>query len=264
MEAVAFLPAGTVETVHEAEPRANVELRVAASGEPVVVFAFPYSAERVAAMRAIPGRRFDWDAREWRVPRHETTAVYVADVLARWPDLVADEAVLAWLEACDLRWLGRVSTRKRDGAGQFVVRTTAGELPSSLAALAVESDVRGVVLPLTPEAAEALLDERGARLDGRAAGCASRLQLGLEPPGAALVVEYTVAEPRFGLDVLWDVDAALAFVKLPGAETRSRTVPIDPWALEALEAFLREHRVAVAATAEPSNIFSLPIIMRSA
>ena len=135
MEAVAFLPAGTVETVHEAEPRANVELRVAASGEPVVVFAFPYSAERVAAMRAIPGRRFDWDAREWRVPRHETTAVYVADVLARWPDLVADEAVLAWLEACDLRWLGRVSTRKRDGAGQFVVRTTAGELPSSLAAL---------------------------------------------------------------------------------------------------------------------------------
>src|SRR3954453_6966466 len=83
--------------MREVDPRPNVELRVAASGEPVVVFAFPYSAERVAAMRAIPGRRFDWEAREWRVPRHEATAVYVADVLARWPDLVADEAVREWL-----------------------------------------------------------------------------------------------------------------------------------------------------------------------
>jgi len=81
-----------VAPVRAVDPGPNVELRVV-SGEAVVVFAFPYDGERVAAMRAIPGRRFDWDAREWRVPQHETTAVYVADVLARWPDLVADEAV---------------------------------------------------------------------------------------------------------------------------------------------------------------------------
>jgi len=172
-------------------------------------------------------------------------------VLARWPDLVADEAVHEWLEACDLRWLGRVTTRKRAGAGEFVVRTAAGELPEALAALAVESDGRAAVLPFSRAAAEALAGERGARLDGRAAGCVARLEVGLQPPGAALVVEHTVAEPRFGLDVLWDTDAALAFVSLPGADARSRTVPIDPWALEPLEAFLREHGVVVGATAQP-------------
>src|SRR4051794_23475784 len=175
--------------MREVDPRANVELRVARSGEPVVVFAFPYSAERVAAMRAIPGRRFDWVEREWSVPQHETTAVYVADVLARWPDLVADEPVRAWLDACDLSWLGRVTTRKRAGAGEFVVRPAAGTLPDALAAAAVDRDERSVVLPFTAEAAEALLAERGARLDGRAAGCASRLRVGLDPPGAALMVE---------------------------------------------------------------------------
>src|SRR3954469_91403 len=237
--------------MREVDPPPNVELRVAASGEPVVVFAFPYAAERVAAMRAIPGRRFDWDAREWSVPQHDATAVYVADVLARWPDLVADEPVRAWLDECDLRWLGRVTTRKHAGAGQFVVRTAAGSLPDALRELAVEGDERSIVLPFSEEAAEVLAAERGARLDGRAAGCAARLQVGLAPPGAALVVEHTVNEPRFGLDVLWDTDAAIAFVALPGADVRSRTVPIDPWLLEPLEGFLREHAVAVAATAQP-------------
>src|SRR3954447_14659591 len=237
--------------MHEVDPRPHVELRVAASGEPVVVFAFPYSAERVAAMRVIPGRRFDWVEREWSVPQHETTAVYVADVLARWPDLVADEPVRAWLDACDLSWLGRVTTRKHAGAGQFVVRTAAGSLPDELRDLSLGGDERSIVLPFSEEVPEWLAAERGARLDGRAAGCVARLQVGLDPPGAALVVEHTVAEPRFGLDVLWDTDAALAFVKLPGAEARSRTVPIDPWGLEPLEGFLREHAVAVAATAQP-------------
>src|SRR3954462_5154114 len=234
-----------------AAARPNVELRVAPSGEPVVIFAFPYSAEIVNAMRAIPGRRFDWVEREWSVPQHETTAVYVADVLARWPELVADEAVHAWLGEAPLRWLGRVTTRKREGVGQFVARTVAGDLPETIAELSTELGAREAVLPFSAAAAEALLDERGAGLAGRAAGCASRLQVGLDPPGAALVVEHTVNEPRFGLDVLWDEDAAIAFVALPGADVRSRTVPIDPWVLEPLEGFLPEHAVAVATTAQP-------------
>src|SRR3954464_255513 len=124
--------------MEEAPPRPNVELRVAASGEPVVVFAFPYDAALVQAMRAIPGRRFDWVEREWSAPRHEATAVYVADVLARWPSLVADEAVLAWLGSAPLRARGRATPRKRGGAGEFVVRTAAGDMPQPIAALAVE------------------------------------------------------------------------------------------------------------------------------
>src|SRR4051794_20018035 len=151
--------------MREVEPPANVELRVAASGERVVVFAFPYSAERVAAMRAIPGRRFDCVEREWSVPAHETTAVYVADVLARWPDVLVDEAVRSWLDSCDLHWLGRATTRKRGGRGEFVVRTAAGSVPEALAALAVDREERSLVLPFTAEAAQALLGERGARLD---------------------------------------------------------------------------------------------------
>src|SRR3954451_10036284 len=143
-----------------APSRPNVELRVARSGEAVVVFAFPYSAEIVDAMRGIPGRRFDWVEREWTVPQHETTAVYVADVLARWPALVADEAVHAWLGESPLRWLGRVTTRKREGAGQFVARTVAGDLPQTLAELSSELGAREAVLPFSAAASEALLDER--------------------------------------------------------------------------------------------------------
>jgi SWI/SNF-related matrix-associated actin-dependent regulator 1 of chromatin subfamily A len=237
--------------MREAPPRPNVELRVAPSGEPVVVFAFPYAADLVQAMRAIPGRRFDWVEREWSAPRHDATAVYVADVLARWPELVADEAVLRWLGETPLRWLGRATTRKREGAGEFVVRTIAGEMPEAIRAEAVEDSEREAVLAFSAAAADALLEERGAKLDGRATGCATRLQVGLDPPGAALVVEHTVSEARFGLDVLWDADTADAFNTIPGADTRSRTVPIDPWILEPLEAFLRGHAVAVAPSAKP-------------
>src|SRR3954454_16691230 len=237
--------------MREVDPRPNVELRVAASGEPVVVFGFPYSAERVAAMRAIPGRRFDWDAREWSGPQHEAPAVYVADVLAPCPDLAASDTVRAWLDDCDLRWLGRVTTRKHAGAGQFVVHTAAGTLPDELRSLAVEGDERSVELPFSEAVAETLAADRGARGDGRAAGCVPRRRGGLEPPGAALVVEHTVAEPRFGLDVLWDTDAAIAFVALPGADVRTRTLLIVPWVLEPLQGFLREHTVALAATAQP-------------
>src|SRR4051794_34212476 len=204
-------------------------------------------------MRAIPGRRFDWVEREWIVPRHETTAVYVADVLGRWPALVASAEVQEWLTASPLHWLGRATTRKRDGQGQFVVRTIAGEVPAAIAALAVdELEDRALVLPFSAEAADALLSDDGARLDGRATGCATRLQVGLVPPGAALVVEHTVAEARFGLDVLWDGDSVGAFNALPGADSRSTTVPIDPWNLEALEAFLQAHGITVAPSAEPS------------
>ena len=45
-----------------ADPVHNVELRRNSQGHDSVVFAFPYRADIVDAVRAIPGRRFDWDA----------------------------------------------------------------------------------------------------------------------------------------------------------------------------------------------------------
>jgi SWI/SNF-related matrix-associated actin-dependent regulator of chromatin subfamily A-like protein 1 len=240
--------------VELAPPRPNVELRVDQAGEPVVVFAFPYDQALVQAMRGIPGRRFDWVEREWHVPRHELTAVYVADVLNRWPQLHVADDVRRWLAGAPSGWLGRVSVRKRDGEPEFVARSLAGELAPALAAHASPygDGGREWTLPFTAEAADALLEEAGARLEKPALGCATRLQVGVTPPRAELVMAHSVDEPRLGLEVLWDHDAAAAFVALPGAEARSRTLPIDPWVIEPLDAYLRAHDVAVSAGARPT------------
>jgi len=236
--------------VQLAPSRPNVELREIRR-EPHVVFAFPYDRELVDAMRAIPGRRFDWDAKEWSVPQHDTVAPYVADVLSRWPRLVVADEVRAWLARVPTDWLGRVSTRRAGRTGVFVVRTLAGELPEGLAALASSVGGREATLPFTVEVAEALSDLTSARLDAAAASCALRLRVGLQVPPAELVVEHTVEEARLALEVLWDHDTGEAFLGLPGVERGSRTLPIDPWALEPLEAFLRAHDVAVSPNAAP-------------
>jgi hypothetical protein len=236
--------------VQLAPERPNVELREVRR-EPHVVFAFPYRADLVEAMRAIPGRRFDWDAREWSVPQHETIAPYVADVIARWPDLAVGDDVSAWLRTVAARWLGRVTTRRAGRTGEFTVRTLAGDLPEGLASLATATGEREATLPFTPEVAELLSDLAGARLDHAAASCALRLRVGLDPPPAELTVEHTVEEARLSLEVLWDHDTGAAFLALPGVERRSRTLPIDPWALEPLEEFLRVHEVAVSPNAMP-------------
>ena len=44
----------------------NVTLRDDVSrGGRIVVLSFPYREDIVDAVRQVPGRRFDWDAREW-------------------------------------------------------------------------------------------------------------------------------------------------------------------------------------------------------
>jgi hypothetical protein len=236
--------------VQLAPSRPNVELREIRR-EPHVVFAFPYRPDLVDAMRAMPGRRFDWDLKEWSVPQHDTVAPYVADVLSRWPELAVADDVRAWLAAVPTHWLGRVTTRRAGRTGEFVVSTLAGDLPEGLAALATHGTGREAVLPFTEPVAEVLSDLTTARMDVAAASCALRLRVGLDPPPAELVVEHTVEEPRLALEVLWDEATGEAFNRLPGVERRSRTLPIDPWALEPLEHFLRTHDVAVAATARP-------------
>ena len=70
-----------------AEPADNVELRTDHHGHRHVVFAFPYRADIVDAVRAIPGRRFDWDAKEWWAPQADDTAPFVKGVIERHPAL---------------------------------------------------------------------------------------------------------------------------------------------------------------------------------
>jgi superfamily II DNA or RNA helicase len=235
--------------VREADPVHNVELRRNANGHEAVVFAFPYRADIVDAVRAIPGRRFDWQAKEWWAPRVDATAAYVQGVLERFPDLDVAPEVSEWLSRAVKGWVGRVTTARRAGKGWFVLDGIAGELPDELLELADERGERSW-LPFSQEVAEALLEELpGARLDQRAARCASKLQVGLEPAPATLMLVESYGESRFKLEVNWDPDTVGAFVALPAAEAHGRTVPIDPYLLEPLEHFIRLHSIDVGANA---------------
>ena len=160
-----------------ADPVHNVELRRNSQGHDSVVFAFPYRADIVDAVRAIPGRRFDWEAKEWWAPRADAVAPFVKGVLERHPTLSVAPDVTEWLSRAVTGWIGRVTSGKLEGRGHFILDTIAGELDEPLAELADERGGR-LWLPFTRTVAEALLETRGARLDPRALRCASRLQVG--------------------------------------------------------------------------------------
>ena len=230
------------------DPGHNVELRVNAHGHDSVVFAFPYRAEIVDAVRAIPGRRFDWEAKEWWAPRADAVAPFVKGVLERHPSLSVHPDVDAWLARAVVGWIGRVTAGKLHGEGRFVLETIAGELEDPLTPLAEEHGGR-LWLPFTQVVANELLESKGARLDQRALRCASRLQVDLEPAPATLALVESYGEPRFKLDVNWDPETIPAFLALPACEAHGRTIPVDPYLLEPLEHYLRTFGVEPAANA---------------
>ncbi len=231
-----------------AEPAHHVELRRSPSGMDSVVFSFPYRADVVDAVRGIPGRRFDWEAKEWWAPRADATAPYVQRVIERHDWLSVAPDVTEWLSRAVTGWVGRVTTGRRDGKGVFLLETVAGELEEPLASLAVQ-DGPWLRLPFYQGVATELLEQRGARLDPRAQRCASRLQVGQAPAPATLTLIHGVAEPRFTLDVNWDPDVVPAFLELPACEAHGRTLPVDAYLVEPLEAFLRDFNVEVGSTA---------------
>ncbi len=226
----------------------NVVLRRDQYGHESVVFAFPYRADVVDAVRAIPGRRFDWEAREWWAPKADATAPYVKGVLERHPWLVVDDEVELWLARAVTGWVGRVSAGRHDGAGAFLLETVAGELPDELAALATQAGSR-IVLPFTAEVARGIEALPGARPDPRATRCLQRLLVGVQPATATISYAQSVGEPRFKLEVNWDPDTVPAFLALPAAEPHGRTLPVDPYLLEPLEHYIRTFDVEVAPNA---------------
>src|SRR5215211_5479999 len=122
-------------SVRVVEPAHNVELRADRQGHAHVVFAFPYRADIVDAVRAIPGRRFDWDAKEWWTPQADSTAPYVKGVIERHPALLVAPEVTAWLAEATSGWVGRVGAARLDGRGAFVLETISGDLPDDLVPL---------------------------------------------------------------------------------------------------------------------------------
>src|SRR3954463_14439689 len=147
-----------------AEERPNVELRRDADGSPIVVLAFPYDPHVVALVRRIPGRRFDWDRREWYAPVDDWAGVHVADVVDRFPELTTSAEVDVWLRAVDRRWVGRITTARPDGHGCFALPPRAGTVPEPLLDGAVEQEDGTLLVPLTLTAAETIEELRSARL----------------------------------------------------------------------------------------------------
>jgi SWI/SNF-related matrix-associated actin-dependent regulator of chromatin subfamily A-like protein 1 len=225
----------------------NVQLRQGGEGEPIVVLAFPYDPEIVALVRTIPNRRFDWDTREWSAPADDWAGVVVADALERFPELTSETAVDSWLERIERRWIGYVRTARHDGRGWWVLDTRAGAVPPALRAVAVEHDGE-LLVPLTETAARELRAQRSARVDAAAERCLAIVELGDVPPPARLVVARGVEGERLRLEVVWDPDVGVAFEGLPGAEG-TRSMPLDPWVAEQLDAFIARHGVQVAGQA---------------
>jgi SWI/SNF-related matrix-associated actin-dependent regulator of chromatin subfamily A-like protein 1 len=227
--------------------RAHVELRPDRDGGQTVILAFPYDRALVDLCRSIPHRRFDWDTREWSAPASDWAAMKVTEALERYPDLAPSPEVLEWLAGVRQRWIGSVSTTRYDGRGWLVLKTLAGPLPEPLTEGAVEHEGR-LLAPLRPAAAEALRAQRSAHLDIAAERCLQIVERGGEPPPARLVYVRGVDGEELRLEVLWDPDIGLAFTELPGANG-TRSVPLDPWLAEALDAFLARHEVEVAGEA---------------
>ena len=227
--------------------RPNVELRRSAEHGEIVVLSFPYDPHIVGAVRGIPQRRFDWDAREWWAPVDDWCAVHVVDVLERFPDLVPTPEVVTWLSGVERRWVGSVGVTRHDGRGWWALTTRAGAIPETLADGAVEHDGRTLV-PMTPEHAQALRDLSSARIDAAAERCMTLTELGDTPPPARLAVVDRVGGRRLKVEVLWDPDAGTAFERLPAAETEG-TMPLDPWIIEQLDHFIALHEVEVGGLA---------------
>ncbi|MGZ4298911.1 MAG: DEAD/DEAH box helicase [Solirubrobacteraceae bacterium] len=227
--------------------RAHVELRPDRDGDRTVVLSFPYDQALVDLCRSIPHRRFDWDTREWSAPATDWAAMKVTEALERYPDLIPTPEVLEWLAGVRKRWIGSVSTARYDGRGWLVLKTLAGPLPEPLTEGAVEHEGR-LLAALTPAAAQALRAQRSAHLDIAAERCLQIVERGGDPPPARLVYVRGLDGEELRLEVLWDPDIGLAFTELPGAHG-TRSVPLDPWLAEALDAFIARHEVEVAGEA---------------
>ena len=189
--------------MREADPVHNVELRRDRHGHESVVFSFPYVREAVDAVRAIPGRRFDWDSKEWWALQADGTAPYVKGVIERH----------AWLKVASRRGdvarggrhrLGRAG-RRRQEPGRRELRARHDLRRAARRARAARRDAAGGCgcrsAPRWPMRSSEL---RGARFDERGMRCAQRLRVGLEPAPATLSLIESVGEPRLKLDVNWD------------------------------------------------------------
>ncbi len=207
------------------------------------MLSFPYDAHLVAAVRTLPGRRFDWDLREWSAPADGWVAAKLTEILRFRPELSRSPEFDEWLANAEQYWVGHVRTARYDGRGWFALDTLAGTPPEALREGAIELEGRWLA-PLTPEAAAALTELRDPRLSLGARRCLEALEYGEQPPAARLILTRGVAGERFTLETFWDPEIQAAFEQLPGAAANE--LKLDAWIVDQLDAFLALHEVEVA------------------
>ena len=242
----------------------NVRMGEDRRGRPVMVFSFPFDEVLNNAVRSLPGRRFDWETREWTVPCMEYTAAEVAEVLSLFPYLIVDPAVTEWL-ATAAGWHGRASAWDAGYGPMLVVRSIAGTKPAWVDEHATEQRGEWTLIPLDPTTAEYALEQDGLELDDIAHEAAEAAAAGAEPPPGAtldLGVDHEGNE-RFELWVGTRVDARDAFLRLGEshragarhgsfalAEQRDLlAVPADAALLDQLDEFLDDHEFVVLSAA---------------
>src|SRR3954449_2552133 len=105
----------------EALPAPQVHLGSDRRGDPTLVFRFPLAELLNAAVKRLPGRRFDWETREWIVPARPEFAEEFAELLTVFPRIEVEPAVSAWLS--DAGWHGLASVRDLGYGPTLVVRS---------------------------------------------------------------------------------------------------------------------------------------------
>src|SRR5580658_803504 len=121
------MPAAQQPSVRAVPDEPNVALRPGAYGQEVVL-AFPYDGNLVAAVRTLPGRRFDWDRREWSAPADGWVAAKLTEILRGRPELIRTSEFDEWLAATERRCMEALEHGETPPAARLILtRSVAGE-----------------------------------------------------------------------------------------------------------------------------------------
>src|SRR3954471_21672862 len=252
------------------ESPATVRLGTDRRGRPAMVFSFPFDELLNLAVKRLPGRRFDWETREWTVPCMEHTAPEVAEMLACFPRVAVAPAVTAWL-AQAAGWHGIAAVWDRGYGPRLAVREIAGARPDWIEErLLQDEEPHGgwLLVPLDADTAEYAREQEGLEIDDVAhAMIVALLENRRTPPAAGLdLVTDPDGNELFELWIGTRVDARPAFLRLSEAHRAGArygtfalpeqrdllAVPADPALLDQLDDFLSDHEY-VAVTERAST-----------
>ncbi|HEX8855510.1 MAG TPA: DEAD/DEAH box helicase [Thermoleophilaceae bacterium] len=224
----------------------------------VLVFRFAFDELLNAAVKRLPGRRFDWDTREWIVPARREFAEEFAELLAVFPRIQPEPEVTAWLS--DVGWAGMASVRDVGYGPVLAVRSITGIVPEWLEERG-ETDADGrIVVPLDEDVAQLAYDSDGLELDTLADHAVENILGGAPAPSTVLDLGADdEGIERFELSVGLEVHAAEAFLRLTEAhragprhghfslpdQRDTLAVPADAALLDELDGFIDGHEFVV-------------------